>query len=123
MPIPQATLATLIDPRHSLVSQIPDDEERDMSRESRRHGDREERRTAGDEKTSDQARRAAGPKRTSPAQFLREVRSELRKVAWPSRKEVVSYTLVVLVTTTVLVGIVYGMDFVIREAVINTLTR
>ena len=28
--------------------------------------------------------------RTSPGQFLREVRGELRKVAWPTRDEVVS---------------------------------
>jgi preprotein translocase subunit SecE len=92
-----------------------------MSRESRRHGDREERRTARQESAADEARGAGESARTSPAQYLREVRGELRKVAWPSRKEVVSYTIVVLVTTTVLVGIVYAMDFVIREAVINTL--
>jgi preprotein translocase subunit SecE len=59
--------------------------------------------------------------RTSPPQFLREVRSELRKVVWPNRKEVTSYTVVVLVTTVVLVGIVWGLDEVIRRAVINTL--
>jgi preprotein translocase subunit SecE len=34
---------------------------------------------------------------------------------------VTSYTIVVLVTTLVLVGIVWGMDFIFREAVINTL--
>lgn len=93
-----------------------------MSRESRRHGEREERRASKNEGSAEQARRAdESSTRTSPAQFLREVRSELRKVAWPSRKEVVSYSIVVLVTTTVLVGIVWAMDFVIREAVINTL--
>ena len=46
--------------------------------------------------------------RTSPLQFLREVRSELRKVSWPSRAEVVNYSLVVLftvITLTVLVGL------------------
>jgi preprotein translocase SecE subunit len=34
---------------------------------------------------------------------------------------VTSYTIVVLVTTLVLVGIVWAMDEVIRRAVINTL--
>jgi preprotein translocase subunit SecE len=90
-----------------------------MSRESRRRGEREERRTAG---LPSAASETAQPReRTSPGQFLKEVRSELRKVAWPNRKEVVSYTIVVLVTTLVLVGIVWAMDYVIREAVINTL--
>lgn len=54
--------------------------------------------------------------RTPPRQFFREVRSELRKVAWPSRKEVVVYTAAVLFVTTLLVLIVWGMDFVLRQA-------
>src|SRR5712691_1879594 len=37
--------------------------------------------------------------RTPPKQFLREVRGELKKVAWPSRGEVTTYTVVVLVST------------------------
>jgi preprotein translocase subunit SecE len=59
--------------------------------------------------------------RTSARQFLREVRAELRKVAWPSRKEIASYTVVVLVTTVVLGAIVYGMDEGIRRVIITTL--
>jgi preprotein translocase subunit SecE len=91
-----------------------------MSRESKRQADREERRTAHLEgSTAAQPSPSSG--RTAPGQFLREVRSELRKVAWPNRSEVTSYTIVVLVTTLVLVAIVWGMDYVIREAVINTL--
>jgi preprotein translocase subunit SecE len=89
-----------------------------MNRESKRHTDREERRT---EKRAGGSDAPARSERTGPAQFLREVRSELRKVAWPNRREVTSYTIVVLVTTLVLVAIVWGMDEVIRRAVINTL--
>lgn len=40
--------------------------------------------------------------RTSLSQFLREVRLELRRVNWPSRKEVASYSLVVLVAVSLL---------------------
>ena len=90
-----------------------------MSRESNRHRDREARQ-AEVEGPSAPATSGDG-RRTPPTQFLREVRGELRKVAWPDRHEVVSYTIVVLVTTLVLVLIVWGMDYVIREAVINTL--
>ena len=35
--------------------------------------------------------------KTSPAQFVREVRQELGKVTWPSRKELVVTTISVLV--------------------------
>jgi preprotein translocase subunit SecE len=34
--------------------------------------------------------------KTSPAQFVREVRQELQKVTWPSRKELVATTLSVV---------------------------
>ena len=47
-------------------------------------------------------------KRTGVRQFLREVRQELRKVDWPNRKELVTYTVVVLVTVTVLTAYVFG---------------
>jgi preprotein translocase subunit SecE len=49
-------------------------------------------------------------KRTSPTQFLKEVRAELRKVNWPTRKEVVSYTTVVLVAVVFLTALVFGLD-------------
>ncbi len=89
-----------------------------MSRENKRRAQREEARTAGMQSASTEAGSA---ERAGVGQFLREVRSELRKVAWPSRREVINYTIVVLVTTLVLVAIVWAMDWVIREAVINTL--
>ncbi len=89
-----------------------------MSREDKRRIEREERRTEGQQSA---AAESADSGRTSPPEFLREVRSELKKVAWPGRKEVVSYAIVVLVLTLVLVGIVWAMDWVIREAVFNTL--
>jgi len=59
--------------------------------------------------------------RTPVPQFLREVRSELRKVNWPSREQIVSYTVVVLVLTLVLTSFVWGADEVIRRIIINTL--
>jgi preprotein translocase subunit SecE len=40
--------------------------------------------------------------RTSVSQFLREVRLELRRVNWPSRREVASYSLVVLVAVSLI---------------------
>ena len=49
------------------------------------------------------------------------MRGELRKVAWPSRREVVSYTITVLVVTAVLTLIVWGMDWVLRNAALEFL--
>lgn len=43
--------------------------------------------------------------------FLREVRHELKKVAWPSRGEVLTYTLVVLVSVLFMTAYVFGLDY------------
>jgi preprotein translocase subunit SecE len=59
--------------------------------------------------------------RTPLPQFLREVRSELRKVNWPSRQQILSYTVVVLVLTLVLTTFIWGVDEGIRRIVLNTL--
>ena len=52
----------------------------------------------------------AKPERTTPAVFVREVRAELRKVIWPTRKELITYTTVAVIFILVLVGIVTGID-------------
>jgi preprotein translocase subunit SecE len=91
-----------------------------MSRDDERRAEREARRTADQPSAASEAPSEVRT-RTGPAQFLREVRSELRKVAWPNRKELVSYTIVVLVTTFVLTMLIWGFDFIVRDAIINTL--
>jgi preprotein translocase subunit SecE len=43
-------------------------------------------------------------------EFSREVRNELAKVAWPNRKEVVKYTVVVFFTLVFMTSLVFGLD-------------
>jgi preprotein translocase subunit SecE len=57
--------------------------------------------------------------RTSVAQFLREVRLELRRVNWPSRREVASYSLVVLVAVTLLTVFVAILDQLFGQFVLQ----
>ena len=57
-------------------------------------------------------------RRTTPAEFLREVRNELRRVAWPSRTEVVNYSTVVLVTLVVLVSLIFLLNFAFSKFVL-----
>lgn len=49
--------------------------------------------------------------------FLRDVRSEMRKVVWPSRAEVQSTTLVVIVTVFIFAAYFWLVDNVIGRAV------
>ena len=53
--------------------------------------------------------------RTGPRQYLREVRDEMRKVAWPKRPEVKRYSIIVVVTIIVYTGIVGGFDWVFSK--------
>jgi preprotein translocase subunit SecE len=45
------------------------------------------------------------------ARFFREVVAELRKVNWPSRKELLTYTSVVVVFVVIMMSIVGGLDW------------
>ena len=69
--------------------------------------------------TAGAAPRKVKKQRTSPRQFLREVRSELRKVAWPARKELISYSVVVLVSVTIVTLYITGLDYVFGQAILR----
>jgi len=49
--------------------------------------------------------------------FIRQVIAELKKVVTPTRRELVSYTLVVLVFVIIMMAIVGGLDWVFALAV------
>jgi preprotein translocase subunit SecE len=50
--------------------------------------------------------------RVGPRQYLGEVKGELRKVAWPTRQEVINSTIIVLIAVTVLTSLIFGYDYV-----------
>ena len=52
----------------------------------------------------------SGKNRTSPLLFYRQVVAELRKVIWPTRHELVTYTTVSLIFVVIVVAIVFGLD-------------
>ncbi|MGH3770399.1 MAG: preprotein translocase subunit SecE [Pseudonocardiaceae bacterium] len=68
------------------------------------------------------ARDATDTKTAAPARlvrFLREVISELGKVIWPSRRELVVYTAVVLVFVSFMVAFVALLDMGLGKAVLT----
>ena len=105
-----------------------------MNREMRRLMEREERIQKGD--PNGQKRRVpGGPQKAAGGvverrsiwsrllTFLHEVRQELRKVNWPSREQMVIFTIVTLITTTVLTMVIFGLDVAMKEAVLTLLER
>ena len=88
-----------------------DDLNREQKRQLRKMG-------ALDEKgapTRVQRQAPVKKERVGPAQYLREVRDEMRKVAWPKRDEVMRYSLVVVITVIIYTALVGGLDFVFAE--------
>jgi len=80
---------------------------------------------AKEEERAKRRRKAPQPKgrkeRIGLQQFIREVRQELKKVAWPTRTETTTYTVVVLVVTVVLTAFTFGLDFLFKRGVLEML--
>jgi preprotein translocase subunit SecE len=51
-------------------------------------------------------------------QFFREVRSELRQVAWPNRAEVINYTTVTLFTLLSLMMFIFILNYAFAKGVL-----
>jgi preprotein translocase subunit SecE len=48
--------------------------------------------------------------RTGVRQYFREVRDEMRQVAWPTRPEVANYTAIVGTVLIVMIGLIFGLN-------------
>jgi preprotein translocase subunit SecE len=49
--------------------------------------------------------------------FFRQMKIELKKVNWPSREDLSSNTLVVIVTIVVLIGFIGIVDFILAKSI------
>jgi len=95
-----------------------------MNREMKRaqaKAERQQKAAGGDRRAAAPAtvtKRAATQekrKRTGARQFLKEVRLEMKKVDWPTRTELITYSTVVLVTITFMTAFVFGVDYVFTK--------
>ena len=58
-------------------------------------------------------------KRTGPASSCKEVRAELRKVAWPTKSETINYSIIVFIAVVVLTAFVGALDYMFGEFVLK----
>jgi preprotein translocase subunit SecE len=65
-------------------------------------------------KNSKKPVKKAGKKRVNVlkriGKFFKDVITELKKVTWPTRKNLISYTIAVLVFVAIMMAVVYGID-------------
>ncbi|HJS10618.1 preprotein translocase subunit SecE [Sphingopyxis sp. Root214] len=59
--------------------------------------------------------------KTSPAEFINQVRAEARKIVWPTSRETVQTTIMVIIMTTILSLFFFGVDTVFN-AIVSWLT-
>ncbi len=65
--------------------------------------------------------RGRAPKKPLPARvslFYRQVLAELRKVIWPTRKELITYTTVVIFFVLVVIAYVTSLDYVFGKGIL-----
>ena len=84
---------------------------------------RQMKRQGGETPAPAERRRPAPPpahrERSSAKEFVREVRGELKKVAWPTKAEVVTSTIVVLMAVIVMTLLIFGLDLAFSKGVLN----
>ena len=99
-----------------------------MNRETRRLMEREERRQKKQQAEAGSARDRAAARLRSTGEkpplwqrlktFLHEVRVELKKVSWPTREQMVVFTIVTLITSTALTLFTFGLDVGFKQVVL-----
>ena len=84
---------------------------------------RQMKRQGGETPAPAERRRPAPPpphrERASAKEFVREVRGELKKVAWPTKAEVVTSTIVVLMAVILMTLLIFGMDLGFSKGVLT----
>jgi preprotein translocase subunit SecE len=72
-----------------------------------------------DKPRAPERRPASAPQRerTGPRQYYREVVGELKKVAWPTRSEVINSSIVVVIGVVVVGALIFGFDYLSLEMV------
>ena len=59
--------------------------------------------------------------KTTPGEFIRQVRAETAKVVWPSRKETVATAIMVVIMTSLLAMFFFGTDAFFKTVVVKLL--
>ena len=60
--------------------------------------------------------------KTSPLEFIRQVRTETAKVTWPTRRETIMTGVMVVIMTTILAVFFFGVDSIL-QAIVTALLK
>ncbi len=94
-----------------------------MNREQKRRLQKEGQLDAEGNPTGGTRRQAPSPNapreaRTTPREFVTEVNAEMRKVAWPSRNETWSLSVIVFIFLVIMTALIAGFDYGFSKSVL-----
>jgi preprotein translocase subunit SecE len=93
-----------------------------MNREQRRYLQRQgQMDSEGNPIATRRENRPAKTERVTPREYISEVRSEMNRVIWPTRSELINYTIVVVITFAFVTGLVAVLDYLFAEGFIALL--
>ena len=93
----------------------------EMNREMRRMSEREERLAKKADRNVGQYSGEKVSRLKRIANYILEVRTELKRVNWPSVDLLTSYTIVTIATVVFVTVIIFGLDFGFKQGLINLL--
>ncbi len=67
--------------------------------------------TTSSRRTSVQDVQRRRSERARPAEFVRQIREEMRQVSWPTRPEVMNYTTIVFCVLVFMTSLIFGLGF------------
>ncbi len=83
---------------------------RETKRMMQRQGQMEADGSPSTRRATTTTQRKPARQRTSFAQVLREIREELRQVAWPTRAEMVNYTAIVVTVLIIMITLIFLLN-------------
>ncbi len=94
----------------------------EMNREMRRMSEREERLAKKADRNIGKFSGEKVSRLKRVANYILEVRTELKRVNWPSRDTLSTFTIVTIVTVITMTLLIFGMDFGFKNTLINLLS-
>jgi preprotein translocase subunit SecE len=94
----------------------------EMNREMRRMSEREERLAKKADRNIGKFSGEKVSRLKRVANYILEVRTELKRVNWPSRDTLSTFTIVTIVTVISMTLLIFGMDFGFKNTLINLLS-
>ncbi len=87
-----------------------------MNREQRRYLQRQgQMDSEGNPIATKRDQRPVATERVTPRAYVSEVQGEMRRVLWPTRPELIKYTIVVIITFAFVTGLIALLDWVFAE--------